>query len=436
MSLRSARAASKDKIFQLLSVLYAETSRFKSMAGCSLAKHTSMRTWRRNLLVLFFVQLIAMAGFSMVFPFLPLYIKELGVSKGGSVEFWSGMVFSSQAITMMISAPLWGFVADRHGRKIMLARATLGGSVILAAMAFVQNAEQLTLLRAIQGFVTGTIPAANALVAASAPGEKTGEALGLIQMGAWIGIAVGPFLGGIIGDAVGFRESFLVTGGLLAISGFSVVLWVKEDFSPVSKKDRQPFWNSFRMLLKAPQMMRLYTVTFLQTTGRMVFIPVASLFVMELMRSPSGVATVTGLMMGLKAFTGSVSAVWLGRVGDRIGHVPILLFSAVLLVFFNVSQAFVADVWQLLLLQALTGLANGGMVPSISAMMNVKTSLGSQGATYGLNASITAAGRSIAPLLGATVAFLLGMRAVFVLSAILYGSAVLVVLCIYRKSDE
>lgn len=395
-----------------------------------------MITWRRNLYVLFLVQMVSMAGFSMVFPFLPLYIKKLGVSSGGSLEFWSGMVFSSQAATMMISAPLWGFFADRHGRKIMLARATLGGSVILAAMAFVQSAEQLTLLRAVQGFVTGTIPAANALVAASAPGDKTGEALGLLQTGAWIGIAIGPLLGGIIGDAVGFRESFLVTGGLLAISGLAVVLWVKEDFRPVSRNDRQPLLNRFRTLLKAPQMMGLYTVTFLQTTGRLLFIPIASLFVMELMRSPSGAATVTGLMMGFKALTGSVSAVWLGRVGDRIGHVKVLLFAALSLVIFNISQAFVAAIWQLLLLQALTGLANGGMIPAISAMMNVKTPFGSQGATYGLNASITAAGRSIAPMGGAMVALLLGMRAVFVLAAIVYGLAVLVVLGLCRKAQQ
>jgi DHA1 family multidrug resistance protein-like MFS transporter len=99
--------------------------------------------WRRNLYVLFVVQILTTAGFSLVFPFLPLYIKELGVATGGSLEFWAGLVFSGQALTMMITSPLWGVVADRHGRKPMLLRATIGGAVLLTLMGFAQNAEQL-----------------------------------------------------------------------------------------------------------------------------------------------------------------------------------------------------------------------------------------------------------------------------------------------------
>ena len=239
-----------------------------------------MIIWRRNLYVLFGVQMLSMVGFSMVFPFLPLYIKEIGVNTWGSVEFWSGMVFSAQAITMMISAPLWGAVADRYGRKIMLIRATLGGAILIALMGFVQSAEQLTLLRAVQGLVTGTIPAANALVASSAPKEHSGEALGLLQTGTWIGVAVGPLLGGVIGDAFGFRESFWVTGSLLALSGLAIILWVKEDFNPAGPIKRQSFLASFSGLLRAPNMLYFYMVAFLETTGRMLIFPSAALFIM------------------------------------------------------------------------------------------------------------------------------------------------------------
>jgi len=393
-----------------------------------------MIIWRRNLYLLFGVQMLSMVGFSMVFPFLPLYIKEIGVKSWGSVEFWSGMVISAQAITMMISAPIWGAVADRYGRKIMLIRATLGGAVLIALMGFVQNAEQLTLLRAVQGLVTGTIPAANALVASSAPKEHSGEALGLLQTGTWIGVAIGPLVGGVIGDAFGFRESFWITGGLLALSGLSIILWVQEDFTPVGKLKRQSFFGSFSLLLRAPNMFYFYLVAFLETTGRMLFFPIAALFIMKLMGSPAGAATVTGLMMGIKAITGSASAVWLGRMGDRIGHLQILFFAILASVCFYLPQAFVNSPWQLILLQALSGLAIGGMIPSINALMNLQAPLGNQGATYGLNASITAAGRSVAPLLGATFAMWFGMRSVFVLSAVIYGLAALVVLYI-RRTD-
>nr|HRJ43522.1 MFS transporter [Caldilineaceae bacterium] len=126
----------------------------------------SLPQWRRNLYILFAVQIFSTAGFSLVFPFLPLYVKELGVASVGSIEFWSGLVFSSQAVTMMFTAPIWGTIADRYGRKPMLIRASLGGAIIVAAMGFAQNAEQLVLLRTIQGLVSGVIAASNALVAA------------------------------------------------------------------------------------------------------------------------------------------------------------------------------------------------------------------------------------------------------------------------------
>ena len=395
-----------------------------------------MTIWRRNLYILLGSQIISMIGFSMVFPFLPLYIKEIGFRTWGSVEFWSGMVFSAQAMTMMISAPLWGAVADRYGRKIMLIRATMGGAILIALMGFAQSAEQLTLLRAIQGLVTGTIPAANALVASSAPREQSGEALGLLQTGTWIGVAVGPLIGGVIGDAFGFRECFWITGGLLGLSGVSIILWVGEDFKPAGQIKRQSFLGSFSALLRAPNMLSLYLVIFLETSGRMLFFPVASLFIMKLMGSHTGAATVTGMMMGIKAVTGSASAVWLGRMGDRIGHLRILLFSAIASICFYLPQAFVYSTWQLILLQALSGISIGGMIPSINALMNLQSPSGNQGAAYGLNASITAAGRSVAPLLGAAFAMWFGMRSVFILSAAVYGLAVLVVLHIRRMDYE
>ncbi len=372
----------------------------------------------------------------MVFPFLPLYIKELGINSWGTVEFWSGMVFSSQAVTMMISAPLWGAVADRYGRKLMLIRATLGAAILITIMGFVQSAEQLTLLRAIQGLVSGTIPAANALVASTAPKEHSGEALGLLQTGTWIGIAVGPLIGGVIGDTFGFRESFWVTGILLALSAFSIMIWVQEDFKPTDKINRQSFLDSFNLLVRAPKMFYLYSVTFLETTGRMLFFPIAALFIMELMKSTSGTATVTGLMMAIKALTSSASAVVLGRIGDRVGHLRILLISVIVSIFIYLLQAFVIAAWQLILLQALSGLAIGGVIPAISALINLNTPLGNQGATYGVNASITAAGRGLAPMLGAIFAMWFGMRSVLVLSAVIYGLTALVVLLILRNDHS
>jgi len=384
-----------------------------------------MVSWRRNLYILFLVQLLSLAGFSMVIPFLPLYIKELKITTGGSIEFWSGMAFAAQAVTMMISAPFWGAIADRYGRKMMLVRASLGGAVILAAMGFVRSAEQLVLLRLLQGFVTGTIPAANALIAATSPKEHTGEALGMVQTGAWVGVAIGPLIGGVIGDMFGFRESFWITGALLAMAGVAVIFWVYEDFEPVAKIDRPKMLDSFRSVLRRPKMIGLYSEAFFQSFGRTLIFPIAALFVMELMGDSPGVATVTGLTLGVRAVTGSISAIWLGRLSDQIGPGRVLLFSFVAVMMIYVPQSFVTAAWQLVVLQALTGFADGGILPAIAALMNLQIPTGYQGATYGLGASVNSAGRCLAPMLGVGFAISFGLRSVFALAVVVYALAAL-----------
>jgi DHA1 family multidrug resistance protein-like MFS transporter len=141
------------------------------------------------------------------------------------------------------------------------------------------------------------------------------------------------------------------------------------------------------------------------------------------------------MMMGIKAVVGSASAVWLGRVGDRIGHTRILMSAALASVFLYLPQAFVNHTWQLILLQALSGLTIGGIIPSVNALMNLQAPTGNQGAAYGLNASITVAGRGVAPLLGAAFSMWLGMRSVFVLSAAVYSMATLIVFHIQRQAN-
>jgi len=376
--------------------------------------------WRRNLYILFMVQLLSTAGFSLVFPFLPLYVKELGIATRGSVELWAGLVFSSQAVTMMISAPVWGSFSDRYGRKLMLARATLGGAVLIGLMGFAQSAEQLVLLRTIQGLVTGVAAASNALVAASTPKEHTGSAMGLLQMARWAGIAVGPLIGGLLGDAFGFRESFWITGVLLGAAGVAALLWVEEDFVPVAKSQRIGFLESYRALLFAPGMAGLYALTFLRSLGSTIILPIVSLFVVSLMGTESGAASITGLLIGAAAFTGAISSVYMGRLGDRIGHTRVMIVAALATVLFYAPQPFVTAAWQLALLQALGGFAAGGLVPAIAALMNLWTPSGNQGATYGLENSINASARIFSPMLGAAIAVWFGMRGVFGAAAVIY----------------
>lgn len=346
------------------------------------------------------------------------------------------MVFSGQAFTMTVASPLWGSLGDRYGRKLMLIRATLIGAIFMALMGFAQSAEQLVLLRTIQGLFTGILAAVNALAASIAPKEHSGYALGLMQMSRWVGIGVGPLLGGFLSGLFGFRETFWITAMLLALAGIAVVFWVDEDFKPAQGKDRPGLLQSYRALFAAPGMQGLYGLTFLRSLGQTLVFPFAAFFMAELLGADDDAAMMTGIMIGAASISGALSSVWLGRLGDRIGHSPILVWGAFITVLFYIPQPFVTSAWQLVLLQACSGAAIGAMLPSVAALMNLRTPPGTQGATFGLENSMNASARIFAPMIGAAISVWFGLRSVFTAGLVVYSIAALLAIAVARSNGS
>lgn len=378
--------------------------------------------WKRTLYLLAFVQLVSAIGFSSIFPFLPLYVETLSTSSGLGIETLAGLIYSIPAIAMMVAAPIWGALADRHGRKPMVVRATVGAAIITALMAFAVTAEQLVAMRAVQGMVSGVVSANTALVAAIVPRERAGYALGLLQVGHWSGISIGPLIGGVTADVLGFRAAFLFTALLLAIAGLLAWRLVHEDFSPMPTPSgrRQGFLAAWRHVMSMPGVLPTYMARFLNELARNLVMPFLALFVATLMTRESGTATVTGVTTALAALAGTVAAIYLGRLGDRIGHKRVLLGSAVGAAVFYLPQSVVGHVWQLIALQALTGFAAGGVMPTLSALLATYTDPGEEGAVYGLEASIMSAARAIAPMIGAALIGAFGMRSLFTSTGLIF----------------
>jgi DHA1 family multidrug resistance protein-like MFS transporter len=382
--------------------------------------------WHRTLLVIFLAQLTTAVGFSSIFPFLPLYVQSLGSTTGTDIEVMAGLVFSAQAFTMMIASPIWGAVADRFGRKLMVQRAMFGGSIILLLMAFVRSSEELVVLRAIQGTITGTVAASNALVAAVAPRHRTGFAMGLLQVGLGAGVALGPLIGGALADAFGYRSAFFVTSAMLLVSGWMVRAWVHEGFvAPAGGNGPASWLKHWQAILTTHGVRITYAMRFISQLGQQMIVPMAPLFIESLMANSSLVNTMTGLVVGTSAAFTTLSAVYLGRLGDRIGHRRVLIFSCLGAALFYWPASLVGGPWQLLALQAAVGIALGGVVPSISALLAAYTSAGEEGAVYGLDNSIRSGARSVAPLAGSGVAIAFGLRGVFVAAAAVFGLALL-----------
>jgi DHA1 family multidrug resistance protein-like MFS transporter len=382
-----------------------------------------MRTnWQTTLWIMFAAQVISAIGFAVIFPFLPLYVAELGTNTSLSLEFWAAMVFSGQALAMALAAPVWGSLADRFGHKVMVERAMFGGALTLLLMGFVRSAEELVLLRVLQGLLTGTISAANALVASVAPRERMGYAMGMLQVGLWSGVAIGPLIGGIMADTLGFRATFVLTSALLLAAGFLVLVGVKAGGRPrpTPGKARVGMIQSWNAILHVAGVPMAYVLRFLSSLGQSMLLPFLPLFITMLMQNGDLVSTMTGLVVGVTSATSTAAAIYLGRLGDRIGHRRILIVSALAAGVFFVPQSFVTAPWQLLVLQGLSGAAWGGMPPALSALLARYTRAGSEGIVYGLDASLVAGARAAAPLVGALVVLLFGLRGIYGATALVF----------------
>ena len=385
-----------------------------------------MPGWKRTLYVMVTAQLLSAVGFSMIFPFLPKYVESLGSSFGLSLVFLAGAVFSAQAITMAIASPIWGALADRWGKKMMVQRAMFGGSLIILLMAFSTSAEMLVGLRAVQGLITGTVAAANALVAATAPRERAGYAMGALQVGLWSGVAVGPLLGGFLADAFGYRMAFYFTAALLFAGGLLVQWGVDERDARERPGTEQPgMVAEWRHVLATPGVGLVFFFRFMAWLGRNVLVPYLPLFIATLLVSEARVNTLTGLTIAVASGAGTLSALLLGPVGDRVGHKRVLLVCGVAATLFYIPQFFVTHVWQLLVLQALTGAAAGGIMPVLSALLNHFTEPGEEGAAFGFDNSVVSLSRALAPMLGAVIVLWGGYRTLFLAASVLFGVTVL-----------
>ena len=382
-------------------------------------RHALNTPWQRTLYIMFVAQLLTAIGFSSIYPFLPLYVNQLGSSTGVSLELLAGLVFSSQAFTMMIASPFWGSLADRYGRKLMVERAMFGGTGILLLMAFAQSAEQLVLLRAVQGLITGTVAAANALVASVTPREQAGYGMGLLQVGQGAGVALGPMIGGALADHFGYASAFYMTALMLLLGGFLVYFGVNEQFEPKAAGQAKPgILSSWRVLLTSAGVPVTYVLQFLSQLGSNLLTPILPLFIPLVLGPSEHLNSFTGLVVGASAATTTVSSILLGRLGDRVGHRIILVTSLALGGLIFIPEFWAQAGWQVLVLQALVGVAMGGIVPSISALQARFSRPGMEGAVYGLDNSIGSGARSIAPMLGSGIAVWWSLRAAFPITGI------------------
>ena len=375
--------------------------------------------WQRTLYIMFAAQLLSMIGFAFVLPFLPFYIRELGVTDERLVPVWAGVMAAAGSLVMAVFSPLWGWLADRHGRKIMVERAMFGGAVITFAMGLVSNVWQLLFLRLLSGATTGTISASIAMVSTVVPRQRLGYALGLMQVAVFLGMTLGPWIGGIMADVIGYRYTFMAGGAILLLGGAFVLFGTQERFSRPSKETLAKGDRLLSLLAYGgfPAMLALFF--FFHFTVHFVA-PILPLFIETMYDAArGGVASTTGMLFAISGGTAALSAGGIGYLSDRIGYKRILLFHLLLTAVSMLLHGAAQGILHLVLLRILYGLAAGGILPTMNALVGRLIPPSSYGKAYGLTSSMTALGMAAGPLFGGIMASAWGYRWPFVFVGVL-----------------
>jgi DHA1 family multidrug resistance protein-like MFS transporter len=372
--------------------------------------------WKRNLWVLWIGVFFTSASFSMVIPFLPIFLPQIGVNE--NVEMWSGLLFSAAFFAGAISSPFWGSVADKYGRKPMIIRAGFFLFLIYTLTAFVTNPYQLLALRISQGLLTGFIPGAIALIGTNTPSKNVGYALSMISTASASGGIVGPLLGGGIAHLVGNRWAFGSAGIIVLISTILVIFWVTEDnFTPSKKRgsvknDLREAWNNRPLM-----MVLLLTVV---TAGSIMTIePILPLYIVKLGGSADKASLLAGIVFSLPGIASALFAPIWGRWADKVGFHRVLVIGLLGGGLGTLAQILFSEIIGFSVIRFVFGAFFCAVYPALNGLVVKSTAADFRGRAFGLNQTANQIGGMIGPIIGGFIGGIFPVQIVFVATGIL-----------------
>jgi DHA1 family multidrug resistance protein-like MFS transporter len=380
--------------------------------------------WRRNLIVCVFGSFTTLVSLSMLLPFLPLYVEQLGMHSPAAIVQWSGVAFGATFFGTALTAPLWGRLAGLYGRKPMLVRAAIGMAIVMSLIGVARNVTDLVVLRLAAGLIGGYASASIVMIGTQAPRERAGWALGVLSTGALAGNLLGPLVGGFLPGWVGIRGTFFVGGAMIAVAAIATIVLVREDF------DRKADANA----RKAPrgasgERVSRAVIPALLVTAMMVLLanmsiePIITVYIGGLGVAHSHLARVAGIVMACSAFGSMLTASRLGALADRVGAWNVIIGCLIATAIVLIPQAFVEQWWQLAVLRGIMGMTVAGLLPAIAKLVRHSVDESHSGTTLGYLQSAQFSGQVIGPLIGGQIGAHVGLRPVF------FVTAVLLVLC-------
>ena len=395
-------------------------------------KELKTADWQRNLKIAWIGTFFTGASFSIVMPFMALYVEELGV-KGAMVEWYAGLSVALSALASALVSPVWGRLADRYGRKPMMIRASMVMTFTMGGLAFVPNVFLMLFLRILNGLFAGYVPNATALIASQAPQQRSGYALGTLSTGLTAGVLIGPLLGGALSEAFGMRGTFLLVGLILFICCLLTIFGLREDFQPIEKGEMMSLSQVFAKIPSKSLLIGLFVTSMIIQISAQSIAPILALYIRYLGQSDN-ILFYSGLIVSAMGFSSLLSTPYLGRLGDRIGNHRLLLMGLFYSFLLYFLCGFAGSALQLGLLRFAYGFGVGALMPSVNSLLTKMTPKEGISRIFSFNQSFSYIGQVLGPFVGSAVATGLGYRWVFfVTAAIVFGNFVWS-LIIFRKS--
>ena len=391
--------------------------------------------WKITLVVLSLSSVLMSLSYTMLIPFLPMYlINELGVDQS-RVNLWSGIVFSASFLISGVMAPVWGAMADKHSRKLMALRAAVLLAVSYGLGGIVQNEWQLLAMRCFQGFASGLWPACLAIMASFAPRDRLGFCMGTLQGAMTAGGVLGPFFGGVLAEFFSMRTTFFVGGAALVVIALLILVLIKEP----NRREKKAVAAKVekRNLLRIPVVQRMLLCAGIVQLTILVQQPILLLYIGELQGSADKLVLVTGLVFSVVGISGVIASPIWGVLGQKWGYRPALYSALFGTAVFGMIQALPDTLIPFGIWRFIGGLTFAGIFPAINAVLTMSTEPEDRGRIFGLSYSAQQIGSVVGPLVGGGMAMYMPLwTVVFFSGFILLPLVIFLYLCRPKQEES
>lgn len=385
-------------------------------------------SWKILLAMMVTFALMMSSSYTMLIPFLPIYMQsELGAT-ADNVSLWSGVTY---AITFAISAfvsPIWGKLSDKMGKKPMIIRASFLLAITYFLGGIVRTPFELFLVRAFQGIASGLWPACLVMMSACVPKNKIGISMGLMQSANICGGIIGPLLGGILATAFGMRNSFYVGAVALSLITVTTILFIKEPPVSPEKEINKAQNASYLSFIKDKNILILLLCVCMTNLVILQIQPIVSLYVQQLSHNSDKAVLLTGFIMSLGGIAGALASPLWGKTGQKVGFYKTITLAFISAGLLMSLQGIPNSLVLFGLMQFLCGLGFSGIFPSANSILVLLTPPSSRGMGFGSLFSAQMIGGALGPVIGGVIVSFMSFNTVYIISG-----SILFVIGIYLK---